>query len=242
VARNNSIHNRLPKNLKHIKYSALLTNESIKIEASNNDLTHLTSKLIESPRIVSRNATDLKLGKSVKALYDYFNTTSNFRPVKKAEPQPIKILTPKTKKGQVFFNNCFVKSITDSIENNFKRVTKDKMPNKVNVIDCLAMDNYERVYNNFNKYSQLLRKDRLNKVRSISINPSCSTLAEKSSLEDLYSRDFIISNKFIKTQDQIRFMKVLPPVKKIKREDEMKYKPKMHYIFKKISNNLKTSA
>jgi hypothetical protein len=161
----------------------------------------------------------------------------------KKETKKIKPLTPKTKSGQTFFNNFFVevgKTLVDNINTSMVAVTKDKIPRKLNVIDCLAMDNYDRIYNNFYKYAKILKFDKGNIQQNYSNYFKNKFSLEKSTLEDLYSKDLIISNKFIKHQEKTSCCS-LPPIKR-KIEDYKTKKPKFHYTFNKLKVKLKSST
>jgi hypothetical protein len=215
---------RIPKKLKLIKYSTTLLAQ-VRVDTNESE----NNKQILS----SRNLNENKLGHSLSIINDFYRTTPNIK--QNAKPETVvPILTPKTKNGKVFFNNYFIKSIISSLDN-LKSVTLDKIPNKLNVIDCLAMDNYDRIYHNFYKYSKLINKD-ANKFKSVS---TYKFTAEKTSLEDLYSKDLIISNKFLKNQEVIRNIK-LPPINRKKMDEEKQNRPKMHYIYKNMKMNKKS--
>jgi hypothetical protein len=147
-------------------------------------------------------------------------------------------LTPKTKTGQIFFNNYFCE-IKSSIfgRSDVKEVTKDKNPTKVNVIDCLAMDNYDRMYNNFHKYAMIFKFDK-NKLKNYSQYVNKKISNEKSTLEELYSKDLIITNKFIKSQEKLI---CLPNIKKSMEEYKVRKSPKIHYTFNKMKEKLRNS-
>jgi hypothetical protein len=220
LERNVSITKRIPQKLKLIKYSSLLAYIKTDENEENTNIKPVTS----------RNRTQRKTTKRLNMITDFYNTTYN-KPIKQQDHG--RQLTPKAKKGQIYFNNYFVKSIASSLKNSNTVVKKDNLPHKINVIDCLAMDNYDRIYHNFYKYSKLLNQS-TSKFKSVHIS---KLTYSKTSLEDLYSKDLIISNKFLKNrQSQVD---VLPLIKKKKVADEKNNRSKMHYIFKKINFNRK---
>jgi hypothetical protein len=219
--RNSSLSKRIPQKLKLIKYSSTLL-AYIKTDENVEEAVKFTSRNRQPSR---------KVTKSLNMITEFYKTTTQKleKPVENGRQ-----FTPKTKRGQSFFNNYFLKSIASSLENKTKDVTKDQLNHKVNVIDCLAMDNYDRVYHNFYKYSKIVNKH-TEKFKSVSV---AKLHGSKTSLEDLYSRDLIISNKFLKNESSRVNIKILPPIKK-KVESS---RPQMHHIFKKIAVNRKTQS
>jgi hypothetical protein len=200
-------------------------------------------KLTTASRFITHNDT---LNQIIRPMQNIstrkINNSSQFFPLDELKLFDKKIikknppLTPKTKSGQVFFNSYFYDNNPSTDRPNIKEVTNDKILMKLNVIDCLAMDNYDRMYNKFNKYASIFKfdKNKIQKGYRTYINNKSGF--EKSTLEQLYSKDLIITNKFIKSQEKLL---CLPSIKKI--EEYKQKKPKMHYTFNKIKEKLKYS-